>query len=396
LNILTDNEAVNEQYIEIFEPLIFIDFPKYNDIVLEYYKYLIITDTTNIIGTYSKAISHLNSQQTYYTNELIEQLDVYSTVIEEQLNEYATDEKTKTILNILRACILRIYFEIVSIFPEHFKKPDDKLAETLTKLNDFLFITSKLNNLKIQKLINSKIFDLATTVQLIDKIRLDYIYFIDKSQVNRHLNELNEMQISNIHLLEEYIFIHNFNFNDVEISFNQLLNHANRAKISDEYRKTILVQLDKIPHPAQRMDFIYTELSNFSFLESSHKIENPILEFSLPRELRKWLYEIKEAWKVNPNYIPQQIENISNTQNKPRIFELPEGFKLIEKGINEKIERLDIYQSALLFHYLKESNAIIHYSDNSLAKFVHYLTGHSEQNLRRDKGFGVIWDIVNA
>jgi len=394
LEILTDSETVNEQYIDIFEPLIFIDFPKYNDPILEYYKFILMNDTTKIIGTYNKAINLLNSQQEYYTNELFEQLDNYSAIIENRLNENSLDEKTITIFEILRTCILRINVEIFSIFPEFFKNADDKIADSFNKLNKFQFITSKLNYVKIQKLINSNTFDQPKATELIDKIRLDYIHFSEIPQVNRQLIELNELQITNIHLLEEYIFIQNFNFNNVEISFKQPLNPVIITKISDEYRKTILVQLDKIPHPAQRMDCIYTEISKFSFLESSHKIENPRLDFSLPRKLRKWLYEIKEAWKVNPNYIPQQEDNISNIQNQPRVFQLPEGFKLTDKDIDEKIDRLDIYQTALLFHYLKKTKAIIEYSDASLAKFVYYLTGHSEQKLRREKGFGVIWNII--
>jgi hypothetical protein len=56
---------------------------------------------------------------------------------------------------------------------------------------------------------------------------------------------------------------------------------------------------------------------------------------------------------------------------------------------------LDIYQTALLFFYLKKHQAINPVNCNSLAKYVSALTGHSEQNIRTNKGFGAMGDILS-
>ena len=47
-------------------------------------------------------------------------------------------------------------------------------------------------------------------------------------------------------------------------------------------------------------------------------------------------------------------------------------------------ERLDKYQVAILFHFLNEQKVIINYPNTTLAKLLHYLTGHSEHNLRAE------------
>lgn len=69
------------------------------------------------------------------------------------------------------------------------------------------------------------------------------------------------------------------------------------------------------------------------------------------------------------------IDQESKTSNKP------------SKGNNNHtpIEKLDKYQSALLFHYLKHAGATYdHLSYNKLAPLIHQLTGHSQNNLRTE------------
>ncbi len=73
-------------------------------------------------------------------------------------------------------------------------------------------------------------------------------------------------------------------------------------------------------------------------------------------------------------------------------FKLPDDFSLTKLAI--KADRLDIYQTAILFYLLRNSKAVINYTDQDLAKFAHYLTGHSEQNLRTEKGFSQINSIM--
>ena len=66
----------------------------------------------------------------------------------------------------------------------------------------------------------------------------------------------------------------------------------------------------------------------------------------------------------------------------------------MEKRINNmpKATRLDKYQSAILFHYLKEQKVIINYDASTLAKLIHFLTGHSANTLRTE-AIGRIHDI---
>jgi len=73
---------------------------------------------------------------------------------------------------------------------------------------------------------------------------------------------------------------------------------------------------------------------------------------------------------------------------QPPILALPENFNLPK--MNLKAERLDVRQTALLFTYLKDSKVILNYHTNSLAEIVSALTGHSEQKIRTDEGFGMM------
>jgi hypothetical protein len=61
--------------------------------------------------------------------------------------------------------------------------------------------------------------------------------------------------------------------------------------------------------------------------------------------------------------------------------------------MNLTISKLDIRQTALLFYYLREFELVLKYNDDSLVKIICALTGHSEQNIRTKKGFGIIQDI---
>jgi len=58
-----------------------------------------------------------------------------------------------------------------------------------------------------------------------------------------------------------------------------------------------------------------------------------------------------------------------------------EGIKLTDPSLKLKIEKLDIYQSALFFSYLKEAGLVLNYSKTETAKLCYYLTGHSDHNL---------------
>jgi hypothetical protein len=47
----------------------------------------------------------------------------------------------------------------------------------------------------------------------------------------------------------------------------------------------------------------------------------------------------------------------------------------------------------LLFDYLEQAELILPYTNKDKAVFAYYLTGHSKDKIRADKGFGVIESI---
>ena len=95
---------------------------------------------------------------------------------------------------------------------------------------------------------------------------------------------------------------------------------------------------------------------------------------------------------INPASL-DVIENLEKKDSPEMIYELPSDFSLQSRETNQDAS-LDIRQSAILFYLLRKHKAIIPYSDASLAKFVHYLTGYSESNLRTRKGLGNYWSII--
>lgn len=98
------------------------------------------------------------------------------------------------------------------------------------------------------------------------------------------------------------------------------------------------------------------------------------------------------------NYLHTKRNEILATQFPDLVREL-DPLLVEEKGkatitlLNQKINSLDIRQTALLFHYLKENDLILKYDNKNLSRIVQALTGHSGQNLRANEGFGVIVDI---
>ena len=114
---------------------------------------------------------------------------------------------------------------------------------------------------------------------------------------------------------------------------------------------------------------------------------------------RKWLSQFEDLLFKNKTYLKEQDENEFYNGIMEMVKEAIDKLKLIElnpninlKSPQESISTLDLYQTAILFAYLKESGIILPYDNKSLAKLLHHLTGHSEQNLRT-KGLGNIYSI---
>ena len=119
----------------------------------------------------------------------------------------------------------------------------------------------------------------------------------------------------------------------------------------------------------------YAELTNI--LENLSKIKDQLL-----------ILKLAELTRVTSS---SQTGTQKQTINENQVIELPENFNLPK--LNLVAERLDIRQTALLFDYLKRFKVILNYNTDSLASIIYALTGHSAQNIRTNKGFGIIQGI---
>jgi hypothetical protein len=134
--------------------------------------------------------------------------------------------------------------------------------------------------------------------------------------------------------------------------------------------------------------------SQSKWIYISKKIDQSFLK---PEVLNNKILEtISNFFQYIKNSAVATLENIKKFQNEvsgeKEIVNSEGMFSEIKKPTNPA-DALDIYQTALLFHYLKKHHGIYPHVAASLAKIVSILTGHSEQNLRTDKGFGVIANI---
>lgn len=75
-------------------------------------------------------------------------------------------------------------------------------------------------------------------------------------------------------------------------------------------------------------------------------------------------------------------------------YQLPKDISLTKLNIKNETDLIDIKQVAILFYLLRENGATVNYTDASFAKLIHWLTGHSESNLRTHKGFSRIIEIM--
>jgi hypothetical protein len=107
------------------------------------------------------------------------------------------------------------------------------------------------------------------------------------------------------------------------------------------------------------------------------------------KELRK----IKSAllW-VQVNELTKILETIDSKINLVNSFSGGNKKTMPIKRNIPPLEKLDLYQTSLLFFYLDEVGAIKYNSSREISPIVSQLTGHSEQNLRTE-AFSKIIDI---
>lgn len=110
---------------------------------------------------------------------------------------------------------------------------------------------------------------------------------------------------------------------------------------------------------------------------------------------------LAEYFTLRLNSISSEIDKFSVAESEGQetvrkidekvVYELPENFSLTELGI--KAEALDIKSTTIIWDKFRKRGGTINYSDKAYSELVHYLTGHSANNLRQKSGFGNIIKI---
>lgn len=339
------NNKSETLYPDIFEHLIYIELPKPDNDILKYCQQIVSTEAVYLISALNKALGFCNDEQAKYKILLFtEQIEQYMTETEKHINN--TKHQTDIIFKILYTFFVKILLEVQILYPELVtsKKADETdLFKYFPKLK---VITSNLYHFKIQRTFKSNKIDISEILNLIEKIRLDYIKYNQNNNFEKDKIELNEKQIQNIRTLENVICIDELGELKGNKKISTQLEQQNINKIKADFQKNIISQLETTVSPASRTNLISKELDKFSFLNSSHIIENPKLELSLPRELRTWLNKIEETYKVNPNYVPAELKEVTKIKTTLNTYELAYLFRILDDvGILEMKDKKKLCRS---------------------------------------------------
>lgn len=177
-----------------------------------------------------------------------------------------------------------------------------------------------------------------------------------------------------------------------------------------EINKNLKIELlhEKIPSYIEKLR---KELTTWNDKISEHEIEinskkkwfyvnkNIDLEFLKSDGISNSIIDsISEVFLFQKNNIIKILKHLKDAESDSSDtgeIDLPEN-SIQNMETPEKVnEALDIYQTALLFDYLRRYKGILPYKDIGLAKLVSTLTGHSDQNIRTTKGFGAISYIIS-
>jgi hypothetical protein len=130
-------------------------------------------------------------------------------------------------------------------------------------------------------------------------------------------------------------------------------------------------------------------LRNMPFYYKTVEATEELVYSTIQREL---LY-----YETNLNSILEEIRGKINSGNEKNIEAKQSGanaeFDFSHLKAHSNDVRLDKYQTALLFNYLKATKLILDYDNTPLASIVEALTGHSKNTMRSAHGFGAIHDI---
>lgn len=139
-------------------------------------------------------------------------------------------------------------------------------------------------------------------------------------------------------------------------------------------------------HPNFKQDFYYH--NNTKIIND---YANPIDDYSLRYLLHNFFTIQKQTISEILFYLGAKIDLLKE------IGEYETSIKTQTKAKKsiEPLKVLNLYQTALLFSYLREVEVISYTSSNSIAPIVNLLTGHSSQNIRT-KAFDYIPDVKSG
>jgi len=196
-------------------------------------------------------------------------------------------------------------------------------------------------------------------------------------------------------------FVETQSATEISNFFTTLLDRLREtANLISPNNYTTIGDNNRLNHP--RITFIWKsgevelyptqELESYSqegkwYNERIKRLIEPYLTYS-----NSYLTYCIQYFETRESYQKLEFNNLPLGSNSQPTINLPENFSLRKENL--KIDSMTISQSTILFHYLREEELTINYNDSSLSKFIHYLTGHSEQNIRT-KGLGQIYHLVN-
>jgi len=251
----------------------------------------------------------------------------------------------------------------------------------------FLSLKSRLDTIKIE-------------------IKYDSFPADDDNPDNIEVNSMIELEPGSILTTTRYDIIingwyHGTFLSLLENAFNEFNREIKKNLRATPIKESIPTYLQKL---TEQLMVWYNDIT-----EHNLELDSETKWYYLPKSTNKGFLEAE-------GFHCSMLDNISSlfVFIKDTCLEILESIKKFEdpnygtKGADETEELfsdihsqtringpLDIYQTALLFFYLKKHQGINSENYNSIAKNVSALTGYSEQNIRTTKGFGVMGDILS-
>jgi hypothetical protein len=288
-------------------------------------------------------------------------------------------------INSINVFFKEVYFPVINI--EKQEKPQNE-SGIVTVFDDHVLIFNNYISIEAYK---------EFMWQISEEFKSEIIkLFIDSKSRISVLFLLKQISLEIFEIKNSFKKIHQTNLNKYEQVFKQVLNDSN-SKLPDNIINERIYRLN------------YNIHISFSDNFQKSKIERD--EFTVISFIHNFVSAQMSAFKEFENTInlfADFIKNINSDEfDKKNVFReldliknyIPENKKVrvFSSRNPDAISKLDIRQSALLYHYMEEAELYIKYKyDKDKSFLVHYLTGYSDQRIRTTEGFGELNSIKGA